>query len=55
VRIEEGRRSVRNGREVKRRKEREQTRGQGKLDRERKDAADVIIGKESLGKEQFRV
>jgi len=50
------RRSVRNGREVKRREWRERTlRGQGRLDRERRDAVNGMVGKESLGKEAVRM
>jgi len=54
-REEKGRRSGGNGREVKRREWREwKRRDQGRLDRERRDAANVIVGKERLGKEDVR-
>jgi len=51
-----GRRSGRNGGEMKWRKEREWTgSGQGRLDRGRKDTANVIVGKDSFGKEEVRM
>jgi len=52
----EGRRSVKNGGEVKRREWREwKRRDQGRLDRERRDTANVIVEKEGLRKEEVRM
>jgi len=51
-----GRRSARNLREMKRRELREwKPRDQGRLDIERRDAADAILGKERLRKEHVRM
>jgi len=35
--------------------ERTDIKSQGRLDRERRDAANAIVGKESLGKEEVRM
>jgi len=55
-REENGRRSCRNGREMKRRKWREWTgSSQGRLDRGGEGTANVIVGKDSFGKEEVRM